>query len=58
MSAIKRGRGRPRVYTDAEIELAFRLPRAAAAQALGKSIRAIDKLRERVRARQDREAFA
>ena len=53
MTETKRGRGRPRIYTDAEIEIALTLPQAMAAAQLGKSLRAIEKLRARVRARQE-----
>jgi hypothetical protein len=58
MTEISRGRGRPRIYTDAEIELAFKFPCAVAAAHLGKSVRAIEKLRARVRARQSEDAWA
>ena len=51
MTEIKRGRGRPRIYTDADIEIALSLPRSVAAARLGKTVKAIEKLRDRVRDR-------
>ena len=43
---------RPREWTDEQIAIAHQFPRSIAAQKLGKTVKAVERLRARVRERQ------
>jgi hypothetical protein len=51
MTETKRRVGRPRNWTDEEIEIAFTLPLGAAAARLGRTPKAVEQLRARERNR-------